>query len=60
MDLYRYRITKKGKEAYIAYLQRIRRGFDLNRIRKVPKRTENYEKYPHHPIRKTEDFDFVA
>lgn len=57
--LYRYRITKKGKEAYITYLQRIRRGFDLNRVRKVPKRTENYGKYPHHPIRKAEDFDLL-
>ena len=57
--LYRYKITKKGKEAYIAYLQRIRYGFDLNRVRKVPKRTENYGKYPHHPIRKAEDFDLL-
>lgn len=37
--LYRYRITQKGKEAYVAYLQRIMLGFDLNRVRKVPKRT---------------------
>jgi len=39
--LYRYRITKKGKEAYIAYLSRIKDGKILNRFR-----------YPNHPIKK--------
>jgi hypothetical protein len=30
-----------------------------HRVRKGPKRTENYGKYPHHPIRKAEDFDLL-
>lgn len=38
--LYRYRITKRGKEAYVDYLSRIRSGVTLNRIR-----------YPDHPVK---------
>lgn len=57
--LYRYKITKKGKEAYLVYLQRIRRGLELNRLKHVPKNTENYCKYPHTPIRKVEDLDLL-
>lgn len=38
--LYSYKITKKGKEAYISYLQRIKRGVNLNRLKRVPKHTE--------------------
>ena len=57
--LYRYRITKKGTEAYISYLQRIRCGFDLNRLKRTPTHTENYCKYPHNPIRKAEYFDLL-
>ena len=42
--LYRYRITKKGKEAYIAYLSRIKDGKILNRFR--------YPDDPDRPIKK--------
>jgi len=38
--LYRYRITQKGIEAYVDYLNRIKDGKILNRI-----------KYPKHPIK---------
>lgn len=38
--LYRYRITKRGREAYVDYLSRIRDGVTLNRIR-----------YPDHSVR---------
>ena len=57
--LYRYRIIKKGKVAYLSYLQRIRRGLELNRLKRVPKHTENYCKYSHGTIKTAQDFDLL-
>jgi hypothetical protein len=42
---YRYKITKKGIEAYVAYLHRIRRGVSLKRVGKV-QHMETYCRYP--------------
>jgi predicted transcriptional regulator len=43
---YRYKITKKGIEAYVAYLQRIRRGVSLNRVSDEIQHMETYCRYP--------------
>ncbi len=56
--LYRYKITKKGIEAYVAYLHRIRRGVSLKRVGKV-QRMEAYGKYPQRKLRTLEDFDLL-
>ncbi|KKG83057.1 MarR family transcriptional regulator [Methanosarcina mazei] len=56
--LYRYKITKKGIEAYFQYLQRIRRGFSLKRVGK-PQRMETYGKFPCGPIRIEEDMKLL-
>lgn len=56
--LYRYKITKKGIEAYLLYLQRIRRGFSLKRVGK-PQRMETYGKFPYGPIRTEEDLKLL-
>lgn len=56
--LYRYKITKKGIEAYFQYLQRIRRGSSLKRIGK-PQRIETYGKFPCGPIRTEEDMKLL-
>lgn len=42
--LYRYKITKKGIEAYIDLFNRIRWGMDLNRVAHKHKRRETYVK----------------
>jgi hypothetical protein len=39
---YRYKINKSGIEAYIAYKNRLNKGFSLNRLRKVPRRVSQY------------------
>lgn len=56
--LYRYKITKKGIEAYFQYLQRIRRGSSLKRVGK-PQRMETYGKFPCGPIRIEEDIKLL-
>lgn len=42
--LYRYKITKKGIEAYTDLFNRIRWGMDLNRVARKHKRRETYVK----------------
>ncbi len=44
--LYRYKITKKGIEAYANYLNRIQRGVSLNRVAKRSQHMETYGKFP--------------
>ena len=39
---YQYKIRKHGIETYIALKKRIRRGFDLNQMQRIPKRTDCY------------------
>lgn len=56
--LYRYKITKKGIEAYASYLQRIRRGVSLKRVGKT-RRMETYGKFPDGPIKTEEDLQLL-
>ena len=58
--LYRYKITKKGIEAYVAYLQRIRRGVSLNRVSDEIQHMETYCRYPPRSKLKTRsDYDLL-
>ncbi len=56
--LYRYKITQKGIEAYLQYLQRIRRGFSLKRVGKI-QHMETYGKFPCGPIKTKEDLKLL-
>jgi hypothetical protein len=51
---YRWKITKKGIEAYLAYLMRIRRGFDLNRRSTKIKRMPSYGKFKYEKLNSLE------
>jgi hypothetical protein len=55
---YRYRITKKGIEAYVSYLGRIRSGISLKRVGKK-ERMETYGKYPQLKLNKRSDFELL-
>ena len=54
--LYRYKITKPGIKAYVSYLGRIKRGFNLKRIGKV-QRMETYGKWDHSKPKIREDYN---
>lgn len=56
--LYRYKITKKGIEAYVSYLHRIRQGVSLKRVGKK-ERMETYCKYPQHKLKTASDFELL-
>jgi hypothetical protein len=43
----RYKITTKGIEAYVEFLHRIKKGFDLNRKRPYPKKMSTYGQFPY-------------
>ena len=57
--LYRYKITKKGIEAYVAYLQRIRRGVSLNRVSDEIRHMETYCRYPQRKLNTRSDFELL-
>jgi hypothetical protein len=43
----RWKITEKGIEAYVEFLHRIKKGFDLNRKRPYPKKMSTYGQFPY-------------
>ena len=56
---YRYKITMKGIAAYVAYLQRIRRGVSLNRVSDEIQHMETYGKYPQRKLKTMGDFELL-
>lgn len=56
--LYRYRITKKGIDAYADYAQRIKRGVGLKRVGKS-QHMETYDRSPQNKIRSATDFELL-
>ena len=55
---YRYKITKKGIEAYVSYLGRISSGISLRRVGKK-ERMETYGKYPQLKLNKRSGYDLL-
>jgi hypothetical protein len=56
---YRYKITKKGIEAYVAYLPRIRRGVSLNRVSDEIQHMETYCRYPQYKLKTRSDYNLL-
>lgn len=57
--LYRYKITKKGVEAYFDYTQRIKHGMGLKRVGK-PQHMETYNRSPQNSVRSAADLEISS